>query len=72
LGLGNQDSCPWRECQTNKTMEFWRLFPMNWEAPSVLRRGSSHSYPLTKKYCGIHEKIEYKENIKNLFVYLSD
>jgi hypothetical protein len=22
-------------------MEFWKLFPMNWEAPSVLRRSSS-------------------------------
>ncbi|BDI15037.1 hypothetical protein ANSO36C_08390 [Nostoc cf. commune SO-36] len=22
LGLGNQDSCPWRECQTKKTTEF--------------------------------------------------
>jgi hypothetical protein len=32
LGLGNQDSCPWRECQTKKTTEFLRLFPMNWEA----------------------------------------
>jgi hypothetical protein len=29
LGLGNQDSCLWRECKTNRTMEFWRLFPMN-------------------------------------------
>jgi hypothetical protein len=41
LGLGNQDSCPWRECKTNRTTGFWRLLPMNWEAPSVLRRGSS-------------------------------
>ncbi len=32
LGLGNQDFCPWRECQTKKTTEFLRLFPMNWEA----------------------------------------
>jgi len=32
LGLGNQDSCPWRGCQTKKTTEFLRLFPMNWEA----------------------------------------
>ncbi|MEH2354008.1 MAG: hypothetical protein V7K28_12540 [Nostoc sp.] len=32
LGLGNQDSCPWRECKTEKTTEFLRLFPMNWEA----------------------------------------
>jgi hypothetical protein len=29
LGLGNQDSCLWRECKTNKTMEFSWLFPMN-------------------------------------------
>jgi hypothetical protein len=42
LGLGNQDSCPWRECKTNRTTGFWRLLPMNWEAPSVLRQGSSH------------------------------
>ena len=32
LGLGNQDSCPWRECQTKKATELLRLFPMNWEA----------------------------------------
>ncbi|XHR83808.1 MAG: hypothetical protein ACFKPT_05530 [Gloeotrichia echinulata GP01] len=32
LGLGNQDSCPWRECQTKKTTEFLRLFLMNWES----------------------------------------
>jgi hypothetical protein len=32
LGLGNQDSCPERECKTKKTTKFLRLFPMNWEA----------------------------------------
>ncbi|OKH34634.1 hypothetical protein FACHB389_14990 [Nostoc calcicola FACHB-389] len=32
LGLGNQDSCPVRECKTKKTTKFLRLFPMNWEA----------------------------------------
>jgi hypothetical protein len=32
LGLGNQDSCPWKECKTKKTTEFLRLFLMNWEA----------------------------------------
>jgi hypothetical protein len=38
LGLGNQDSCPWRECQTKKTTKFLRLFPMNWEAQTRFRR----------------------------------
>ncbi|WYL94332.1 MAG: hypothetical protein HEQ35_11135 [Gloeotrichia echinulata IR180] len=32
LGLGNQDSCPWKECKTKKTTEFLRLFLMNWES----------------------------------------
>jgi hypothetical protein len=49
LGLGNQDSCPWRECKTNRTTQFWRLFPMNWEVPSVLRRGSSLPFSCTSQ-----------------------
>ncbi|PAX59831.1 hypothetical protein CK510_05085 [Brunnivagina elsteri CCALA 953] len=24
LGLGNQDSCPWRECQTKKKLRIFR------------------------------------------------
>jgi hypothetical protein len=35
MGLGNQDSCPWRQCKTDGIMEFQRLLSMNWEASTV-------------------------------------
>ncbi len=31
LALGNQEFCPWSECQTYRTTGFWGLFSMNWE-----------------------------------------
>ena len=32
FGLGNQESCPARECQITKATKFWRQFPISWEA----------------------------------------
>jgi hypothetical protein len=38
LGLGNQDSCPWRECQTKKNYEVFEAIPNELGSSDFSRR----------------------------------